>query len=220
MPRLPVLLLALLALSACGDDPAADPDLGADAPGTDGVEEGVPPVPDAPALTGAACLLGTWAVDAERSFRPEVWESLAPGGEVRFEYGGTSGRALLTFEPGGATRQAFEDFALTLNGDTPAGEMSTTVSMSGTAEGRYTVEGDRLLFEPGEADLTTQARVHLGGNVVSNAAMDLESLFEGGERGRTTFICRGDELLLDIHEDAEGGRVLFDDARYTRVSGP
>src|SRR5690606_14579715 len=100
---------------------------------------------------------------------------------------------------------------------TPAGEISTTVLMSGTADGRYTVEGDRLLFTPGDANLTTRTRASVGGNEVANTETDLESLFESGERSLTTFTCRGDELLLDIHESAEGGRVLFDDARYTRV---
>ena len=158
-------------------------------------------------------------MDAEQSFRPELWDTIAPGGEVRFEFGGASGRALLTFGPDGATRQTFEAFEITLSGDTAAGEMRTTVQMDGTAEGRYAVEGDRLRFEPGPADLTSRSRASLGGNQIADAEVDLESLFETGERSLTTFTCRGDELLLDIHESAEGGRVLFDDARYTRVSG-
>jgi hypothetical protein len=219
MPRRALLLLSVLAFAACDREAeTVDPDL------EDATGAAAPPAPEetapAPAgLTRADCLVGTWAMDAEHSFRPETWASLAPGGDTRFEYGGSSGRALLTFAAGGGARQQFERFSLTLNGDTSAGEMSTTVAFDGAAEGRYAVEGDRLRLTPGEADLTSRVQATVGGRAVSSAEVDVESLFESGEGSLLTFTCRGGELLLDVHESAEGGRVLFDDARYTRVSG-
>src|SRR5690606_3416553 len=90
------LLLSLPLLAACGDDP--DPDFDAAAPGLPDVEEGAMPEAAAPApgAEGAACLVGTWAVDAEHSFRPEMWENLAAGGEINLDYAGSSGQAFLT----------------------------------------------------------------------------------------------------------------------------
>ena len=204
MRRASLLLLALT-LAACDRDAETVDDFG----------EGE--VPATAAASNADCLVGTWAVDAEYSFRPEMWDTLMPGGEVEFAYGGHDGRALLTFGPDGSTRQTFEDFALSIEAETAAGEVLTTVEFDGTAEGRYAVEGDALRFTPGEATLSSRARVSLGGREMATAMDEMESLFENGERTLTTFTCSPDELLFDIHETPEGGRVFFDDARYTRV---
>ena len=205
-------ILPLLLLVACGDADTTDSDF---------AEEGETPAVDTPMASagGADCLLGTWAVDAEHSFRPEVWDDLTQGSnDVNFEFAGASGQALLTFERGGDARSDFEDFELTIDADTPAGAMSTTVAFDGTAASDYRVEGDQLLFEPGPADLTSHVRASLGGREVMNSTMDFESLFETAERGTMTFDCRGDELLLDISApESAGGQVMFENARYVRA---
>ncbi|NNF58707.1 MAG: hypothetical protein HKN04_10750 [Rhodothermaceae bacterium] len=205
-------ILPLLLLAACGDADTTDPDFAA---------EGESPAAAAPmALAGGAdCLLGTWAVDAEYSFRPEVWDNLTQGSDdLNFEFAGASGQALLTFERGGAARSDFNDFEITIDADTPAGAMNTTVALDGTAASSYRVEDDQLLFEPGPAELTSSARATLGGREMMNSTMDFESLFETAERGTMTFDCQGDELLLDISAPASaGGQVLFENARYVRA---
>ena len=205
--RRPTALLALvLTLAACDREAEA----------VDDFSEGEEPVTSE--ASGADCLVGTWAVDAAHSFRPEMWDNLMPGGEVQFAYGGHDGRALLTFGPDGSTQQTFEDFELSIEAETAVGEILTTVAFDGTADGRYAVEDGALRFTPGAADLSSSARVNMGGREMATALDEVESLFERGERTLTTFTCSGDELLFDIHEAPEGGRVLFDDARYTRVS--
>ena len=170
-------------------------------------------------LTGADCLAGTWRMDVAESFNLEYINEMIDeqGGGIEMAYGGHSGDAVLTITGDGNAEYQMENLAITINATTPAGEMVTTNMMNGTSSATFAVEGDQLHFEPGDADLTSNVEVTLGGNQIMNSSMDVESLFESSERSMMTFECMGDVLLLDIYETEGGGRLMFKDTRYTRM---
>ncbi len=176
---------------------------------------------DSPSInrTGGDCLVGSWEVDPESINMDGVNEMIGEGGGgLTMAFGGASGRGVMAFGADGTARNTMENLAITINADSEIGAMEVTTTMNGTADATYTIDGDQLHFEPGEADLTSGSRVVLGGREISNMSMDLESLFETAERSMMTFECTGDVLLLDIHETAEGGRMMFEDARYLRTN--
>jgi hypothetical protein len=158
-------------------------------------------------------------MDVAESFNLEYINEMIDeqGGGIEMEYGGHSGDAVLTITGDGNAEYQMDNLAITINATTPAGEMVTRNTMNGTSSATFTVEGDQLHFEPGDADLTSNVEVTMGGNQMMNSSMDLESLFESGERSMMTFECMGDVLLLDIYETEEGGRLMFKDTRYTRM---
>ncbi len=211
-------LAAALTLTACG----SDADAPADAAGAEGAAAAAAPA----AATGEACLHGTWAADAEHTFRPETFQRLMQGGEggpdIRLV--GTSGRALVTFATDGAMTQRFEDFALSLESAAQGMPLKMTMNMTGANAARYTTEGDRLTFQSdgGAGGNTVRATttVEVGGHTLPPQEMD-SGFFEAheGDSGGTvvTYECHGDELLLDIASDEEAGQVFFNDARYTRA---
>ncbi len=176
---------------------------------------------DSPSInrTGADCLVGSWEVDPESINMDGVNAMIdESGGGVTMEFGGATGRGVMTFGSDGSARNTMENLALTINADSQVGEMEVTTTLDGTSDATYEIDGDQLHFEPGEADLSSSARVVLGGREIRNSSMDLESFFETAERSLTTFECTGDVLLLDIHESADGGRMMFEDARYVRTN--
>ena len=213
-------LAAVLTLSACGSD--------ADAPGSAAGEAGGESGGAiASARGGEACLVGTWAADPEHTFRPENFQRLMGGGgegapSIRLT--GTSGRALITFEPGGGMNQSFDDFAIMFDADADDMAMKMTMALTGANESRYETEGDRLTFHPdGSPDGNTihgTISMEMGGQTLPPQELD-SAMFEaqGDNNGGTvvTYECNGDELLLDIATDAASGNMFFRDARYTRA---
>ena len=142
---------------------------------------------------------------------------MAENPDADFSVGETQGEALLVFDADGGTVQRFEDFVLTI--DATVGQMALSIAnaFDGTAEASYSVEGDRITFTPGEADLTSTVTVN--GTRRQNPFM-VESIFESAERGEPTFRCSSEVLSMDIRApEADGGEVMFSDARYTRVAG-
>ncbi|HLA64431.1 MAG TPA: hypothetical protein VK610_08370, partial [Rhodothermales bacterium] len=134
----------------------------------------------------------------------------------------TSGRALVTFAPGGEMTQRFEDFSVTIDSDIEGMTMRMTMNMTGANDARYTVTGNELAFQSdngaGENTMHVSTSIEMAGRTMPAQEMD-SSLFEAheGDDGATvTYECSGDELLLDIAADAEG-QIFFNDARYTRV---
>lgn len=208
-----LVLSAALAFAACASDPDAS-----------GEAEGGAVTPGA-ALSGEACLHGTWAADAEHTFRPETWERLMPQqeGAPQVRLHETAGRALVTFAPDGAMRQRFEDFRVTFDSEAGGQPMRLTLAMDGSNGARYTLDGDRLTFQPdaGANDIEATMSIEMDGRPVMEPQRMDGAMFEPqeGDAGGTavTYTCRGDELLLDIAEAEEGGQVFFDDARYTRA---
>ena len=178
---------------------------------------------DSPSInrTGEDCLVGSWELDPGSINLDAINEMTGEGsGGLTMSFGGTTGRGVMTFNADGSARSTMDNLAITINTDSQVGEMEVTTTMNGSSDATYTVDSDALHFVPGEASLTSSARVILDGTEISNSAMDLESLFETAERSMTTFTCRGDVLLLDIHETAEGGRLMFEDTRYVRTREP
>ena len=202
------LTLALL-LTACGSGDSAP---------TGGADERANDTPSSPAETASAagpasCLIGTWQLDpASMDFDNSPAMQEVPDAE--FSVGETSGRALLAFEADGDAVQTFEDFSVTVNASVMGMTMSVRNDYSGTAAAEYRVEGDRLVMEPGEADLT--ATVSVNGGAARANPFATESIFESWERGRSSFACEGDDLTFDIR-DPEDDTVFFHDVRYTRV---
>jgi len=212
--RSALLIAALLLTTGCGSDSADDPAAsGETASGeTTGGETST-----APEASGdAACLVGTWALDAESiSFDDVPGMSEIPN--ASFSLGETRGEATLTFSASGETIQRFDGFVLTVDASVGGMNMSVANRFEGTAEAGYSVDGDRIVFTPGDASLTSSVTV--GGQTQPNP-LPVESLFENAERGEPTFRCDGDVLSLDIRTpEADGGEVMFADARYTRVAG-
>ncbi|MDX1439348.1 MAG: hypothetical protein R3284_05545 [Rubricoccaceae bacterium] len=210
MTRYTLLLLLPLALGCGGDD--SD-----DSYSTAGDVSGI----DSPSLNlmGEECLAGTWQMDVGESFNLEYINDMIgeQGGGVEMEFGGHTGDAQLRITDDGNAEYLMDNLAITINATSPVGEMVTTNTMNGTSSATFTVEGDQLHFTPGEADLTSNVQVEMGGNQMMNSSVDVESLFESAERSMMTFECTGDVLLLDIYETDEGGRLMFKDTRYTRM---
>lgn len=211
MTRFSLLLLLPLALG-CGGGDDADSSVS-----TAGDVSGI----DSPSInrTGAECLVGTWQMDIEESFNLEYINEMMSqeGASTEMEYGGHSGEAHLTITGDGTAQYQMNNLAITINATSPVGDMTTTNTMNGTSAASYSVEGEELHFEPGEADLTANVEATLGGNQVMNSSMDVESIFESAPNSMMTFECTGDVLLLDIYETPEGGRLMFKDTRYMRV---
>lgn len=206
----PALLLLSFLLVACGSDGDAP-----SATASDGSNEEAASTETASASSGDDCLLGTWQIDPASMDLDKV-EGLDEIPDAEFSMGGSSGRALLVFEPGGDAIQRFEDFSITINAAVMGMTMSVRNDYDGRAEATYRVEGDRLAVEPGEADLTAQ--VSINGGAPQGNPFATESVFEEWERGRSTFRCSGDELMFDIR-NPEDDQVVIRDVRYTRVAG-
>lgn len=210
MTRYALILLLPFAL-ACGGGDDSNDDYS-----TAGDVSGI----DSPSInrTGADCLVGSWEVDPESINMDGVNAMIdESGGGLTMEFGGATGRGVMTFGSDGSARNTMDNLAITINADSQVGAMEVTTTMNGTADASYEIEGNQLHFVPGEADLNSSARVVLGGREISNSSTDFESLFETAERSMMTFECTGDVLLLDIHKTAEGGRMMFEDARYLRT---
>jgi hypothetical protein len=218
-----LVLAAALVLSACASDPAAD---SSDAGASDEAAAGdlaAGAAGGGEASGGVGCLHGTWAADAERTFRPEVWARLMPpeqgAPEVRFR--DASGRALLTFEPDGTLRRRFEDFRVTMDMTMQGGRaVDVAMAMEGDDAARYAVDGDRLTFQAGTGPSGIRGRMtmRMDGRQMVDQAMDA-GLFAVSDdtSGVLTYDCRADELLVDVAAPGDEPRLLFDDARYTRV---
>ncbi|MEO0558413.1 MAG: hypothetical protein AAF170_09535 [Bacteroidota bacterium] len=203
--------LALLA-SACASDTSDTPDASS-SPGTEPETAAV----ETASASDAECLVGTWQIDPASMDLDKV-EGIQDIPNANFSVGETSGRALIAFEPDGSAMQTFEDFSMTINAAVSGMQMSVRNDYSGTANGTYTVEDDRIVMEPGGADLSVSVSVN-GGAPINNP-MGVESLFAEGERGRTAFTCSDDELRVNIHSpDSAGGEEFIRDVRYTRVAG-
>ena len=205
--RLVPTLLALLLASGC----ASEPDV--PSPEASGAAD---EVAAASGAGGADCLVGTWRLDPASIDFDEI-PGMSEMPDASFSVGETEGEALLVFGPDGGTVQRFEDFVLTI--DATVGQMALSVAnaFDGTAEATYAVEGDRITFTPGEADLTSTVTVN--GTRRQNP-FAVESIFESAERGRPTFDCSPEALSMDIYApEADGGELMFSDARYTRVAG-
>lgn len=208
--RSALLVLALLT-GACGAESSDAPESTASSS-----DEPVATTETASA-SDAACLIGTWQIDPASMDMNKV-EGIQDIPNAEFSVGESSGRALIAFEPDGDAQQTFEDFSITINAAVSGIQMRVRNDYSGTASGTYAVEDDRIVMQPGEADLSIAVSVN-GGASVSNP-MGIESLFEEGERGRTAFTCSGDELMFNIHSpDSAGGEEVIRDVRYTRVAG-
>ena len=208
--RLALLILAVLA-SACGGEPSDTPESPTSSPGD--------PVAttESESASSDACLVGTWQIDPASMDMNKV-EGIQDIPNAEFSVGESSGRALIAFEPDGTALQTFEDFSITINASVSGIQMSVRNDYSGTATGTYTVQGDRIAMEPGDADLSIAVSVN--GGAPTNNPMGLESVFEEGERGRTAFTCSADELMFNIHSpDSAGGEEVIRDVRYTRVAG-
>lgn len=230
MVRSALVLSIALALAACGSEPAGtDAATGpeastqsTDAPHGAPTSAG-PTLPDGgpeelaeeTAASGAeACLVGTWEMDAAQTFRAEQFARIVPMEGARFSFGGDSGRALLVFGPDGQARQRWDDFSVTINASVMGVSVGVVNQYEGTASARYTVEEGRLVFEPGEADMSSTVIVN--GQSRPNP-FATESLFEQAERGRSAFTCSGDVLTLDIR-DPQNDETLFTEVRYTRAA--
>lgn len=201
--------LALL-LAACGSDDAAST---TDVPNA--TPEADTPTETASAPGSASCLVGTWQIDPASMDLDKI-EGMDQIPNADFSVGGSEGRSLLVFEGGGEAVQRFEDFSLTINASVSGMTMSVRNDYDGTARATYRVEGDRLVMEPGEADLTAQ--VSINGGAPQGNPFATDSIFETWERGRSSFSCEGDELLFDIR-NPEDDAVVIRDVRYTRVAG-
>ena len=220
--RIALLVLVLLTSACAGDSEtvtAATSDGVSTSP--DGDPDGSPEtdseIADATLADDADCLIGTWQIDPASMDMDKV-EGIQNIPNANFSVGGSSGRALLAFEPDGDALQTFEEFSITINAAVSGIQMSVRNDYSGTASGTYTVEDDRIVMQPGEADLSIAVSVN-GGAPTQNP-MGVESLFEQGERGRTAFTCSADELMFNIHSpDSAGGAEVIRDVRYTRVAG-
>ena len=208
--RFALFAFALL-LSACGAEPSDD------APESPASSSDEPVAATEPAAASdAACLIGTWQIDPASMDMDKV-KGIQDIPNAEFSVGASSGRALLAFEPDGDAQQTFEDFSITINAAVSGIQMSVRNDYSGTASGTYAVEDDRIVMQPGDADLSIAVSVN--GGAPMNNPMNIESLFEEGERGRTAFTCSDDELMFNIHSpDSAGGEEVIRDVRYTRVA--
>ncbi|MEM6326377.1 MAG: hypothetical protein AAF791_04595 [Bacteroidota bacterium] len=205
----PALVLLAFVLAACGTDSAPD------TASSDSATEADTPTEIASAETGETCLVGTWQIDPASMDLDKV-EGMDQVPDAEFSIGASTGRALLVFEPGGEAVQRFEDFSVTVNAEVMGMTMSVQNNYSGTASATYRVEGDRLVMEPGEANLSATLRVNEGAAEPNPFAT--ESIFETWERGRSTFACEGDLLSFDIRDPSDD-TVFIRDVRYTRVAG-
>ncbi|SRR5690554_2885951 len=202
-------VLVALTLAACADDPATTPGAPDTAP------EAEAPTPSASG--GAACLVGTWQADVESVYGPDFWERIMPreNGDFAFEFAGSEGRALVTFGPDGAFRQRFEDFTVSIDAAMPMGQMRSTVAMDGTAEGTYSVHGDRLDMTPGTAHVSVTSSATMDGREMGTADLPFNDLFTSEAGAVVTFTCSGDELLVDI--EVPDSEIDFEDIRYVRA---
>jgi hypothetical protein len=204
-----VLLLLVLLLSACGAESS-------DAPVTDAGPSSEPVATTAP-TSEADCLIGTWQIDPSSMDVNKV-QGVQDIPDADFSVGESSGRALIAFEANGDAMQTFEDFSVTVNANVMGLAMSVRNDYTGTAAGTYAVENDRIVMQPGEANLS--ASVSINGGAAKPNPFATESVFEQSERGRTAFTCSGDELMLNIHApESDGGAEVIRDVRYTRVAG-
>jgi hypothetical protein len=207
-------LIATFALVAtgCGTD---TPDAPADP--ASGEATAAAAAPEATDDSSADCLIGTWQIDPA-SMDLEKIPALQELPDAEFSVGGSTGRALLAFEASGDAVQTFEDFSITIDASVMGQTVSVRNNYSGTARATYAVEDERIVMEPGEADLS--ASVNVNGGTAQPNPFATESVFEEWERGRTAFECEGDLLTVDVYEpDSDGGEAFIRDVRYTRVAG-
>lgn len=205
----PLLVLAALALAACGTDTPE-----ASGESASGESRSAPEATAAP--SGEDCLVGTWQIDPASMDLDKI-PAMQEIPDAEFSVGESTGRALLAFDASGDAVQTFEDFSITIDATVMGQSMSVRNDYSGTAEATYTIEDDRIVMEPGEAELSTS--VSINGGAAQPNPFATESVFEEWERGRTAFDCEGDALTFDIYgPESDGGDVFIRDVRYTRVS--
>ena len=205
-------VLALVLASGCASEP--------DTPEASDTASGDPTssteTASAPEASGAAdCLVGTWTLDPTSIDFDDV-PGMSEIPNATFSVGETQGEALLSFDASGGALQRFDGFVMTVDATVGGMSLSVANSFDGTAAATYVVEGDRIVFTPGDASLTSTVTV--GGTRRPNP-LPIESLFESSERGEPTFRCTPDVLSFDIRApEADGGEVMFSDARYLRVA--
>ncbi|MCH7975899.1 MAG: hypothetical protein IIC18_05010 [Bacteroidetes bacterium] len=113
-----------------------------------------------------------------------------------------------------------DNLTITINADSPMGPMTMTNTMNGTSTGTYAVDADTLRFTDGTGNMTTNTEMMMGGRQMSSSSSDLESVFETSDRSLMTYECTGDVLLINVHENADGGGLVFEGMRFVRSGGP
>ena len=89
------------------------------------------------------------------------------------------------------------------------------------AEGRATwTAGGGWGGKGGKGKMGSSGGGVVGGGQRSSAYSDLEGVFETSDRSLMTYECTGDVLLINVHENADGGSLVFEGMRVVRSGGP
>ncbi|MCH7976817.1 MAG: hypothetical protein IIC18_09755, partial [Bacteroidetes bacterium] len=193
MTRNALILLLPFALACGGGDDSAS------SYSTAGDVSGI----DSPSINraGADCLAGTWEMDVETSYNMDGVNAMMDeeGGDMKLEFGGSEGRGFMTLGRDGSAEYTMDNLTITINADSPMGEMTMTNTMNGTSTGTYAVDGDTLRFTDGTGNMSTNTSVMFGGRQMSSSSSDLESVFETSDRSLMTYECTGDVLPINVH---------------------
>ena len=214
MTRYALILLLPFALACGGGDDSAS------SYSTAGDVSGI----DSPSINraGADCLAGTWEMDVETSYNMDGVNAMMDeeGGDMKLEFGGSEGRGFMMLGRDGSAEYTMDNLTITINADSPMGPMTMTNTMNGTSTGTYAVDADTLRFTDGTGNMSTNTSVMFGGRQMSSSSSDLESVFETSDRSLMTYECTGDVLLINVHENADGGSLVFEGMRFVRSGGP
>lgn len=170
-----------------------------------------------PASGGAACVHGTWRLDAESAYSQENLRRLGLGAGADLRYAGGEGEARLTFEPGGTFFWTLDAFAATMRSRQPA--MDVTVRMDGCLTGTYTASGSTLamrLAGPGvpAPRLASSAEIVMPGmGSMGRQPLGVDRMFRD-ERWSSEATCAARTLTLVTRGEAGG---VLQNARYDRV---
>lgn len=212
MKQFALILLLPFALACGGDDESNDNY------STAGDVSGI----DSPSinLTGANCLIGNWEMDIATSYNMDALNAMMAQEDIAFqaELEGTDGTISMTLNPDGSAESTMDNAVITVNANSPLGEMTVINTMNGTASGSYSVAGDTLnFFGGGDGSMTTNTQVMMGDQQVSNSSSDQDSVFDSSSETTTmTYECTGDVLTIDVSDSAVSEAPVFVDMRFTR----
>lgn len=191
----------------------AAPALGASAAGPATQE------PDTP-LTGAECLLGTWAVD-EAAERAQIAQDLGDAvTDIDVTYAGS---ATMTFTEDTFTF-AYDDEAITVEFTTDGHRYGRTGTSTGTRTAPYTADDSGIRPEPDLSNDVSywESEATVDGSPVNLLPDHVPFAVAGlsGLNGPVDYECSGDELTFSAYDASPGTEAVVVLQQYTRLASP
>jgi hypothetical protein len=166
------------------------------------------PVEPEPAVSDAACIVGTWQVNNLASYLQAALPSLIKDATV--EVGEVTGSLSYTFNENGSSSGTANDFKIKVKASMNGLALPGEITVNGTSTGTYQIDdsqGTLTLMNVNPGDLVASANV-AGVSVVDKMPVAELFMFGSGEAGSADYTCSGNNLKISTNIENLGPRVI------------